>query len=374
MTGTSRSFLYYKGSKSTSLQTLESLSFQAHFTKKLFAIQNTKLSVGTAHAVVVNKQKQKQKQVLLCLHGANAGPVFWIPFIKQVLQNCNHEIHCLSIPGFGMSFLNHYHDVKSLTLHELKSAILSFIKEYITTHLQTGEKPILVGHSFGGYLAACFASEYPELCKRVVLINAAGCFPIFGSSTVFWGSLFSLGFPNSFVRNLGILFHVLVSSICVLIDDPGLHWNLHQMICKTNFGHVVVSKFIDFTGFTSRWKEPVFGQLMSIVDKVPIQIIHGEDDWIIPKELALFMEPFINQPTHIIRNCGHSPSKDDHWKEIAIAITNTNILKKTCIITPKKIKRIEMILSKYYGVLSPVKTIQLRNQMFQEVTDEFTFA
>ena len=118
----------------------------------------------------------------------------------------------------------------------------------------------------------------------------------------------------------------------------------------------------------------MFGQLLSIVDKVPIQIIQGEDDRIIPKELALFMEPFMNQPIHIIKNCGHSPSKDEHWKEIAIAITNTNILKKTCIITPKKIKRIEMILSKYYGVLSPVKTIQLRNQMFQEVTDEFTFA
>jgi epoxide hydrolase 4 len=36
-----------------------------------------------------------------------------------------------------------------------------------------GERPVIVGHDWGGTLAYCFASEHPELVSQLVILNAA---------------------------------------------------------------------------------------------------------------------------------------------------------------------------------------------------------
>jgi pimeloyl-ACP methyl ester carboxylesterase len=50
-----------------------------------------------------------------------------------------------------------------------ESSIASYIKE------NKIDKPILVGHSMGGSLALAIASDYPELIKKIIVVDALPC-------------------------------------------------------------------------------------------------------------------------------------------------------------------------------------------------------
>ncbi len=61
--------------------------------------------------------------------------------------------------------------------------------EYIRSYklkFTNNNTPIIVGHSFGGYLSSAFACQYPLLCKSIILVNSVGIFPILGSHGHFW--------------------------------------------------------------------------------------------------------------------------------------------------------------------------------------------
>jgi len=50
-----------------------------------------------------------------------------------------------------------------------ETSIVNYIKEYKI------EKPILIGHSMGGAFALAIASDYPELIKKIIVIDALPC-------------------------------------------------------------------------------------------------------------------------------------------------------------------------------------------------------
>lgn len=57
------------------------------------------------------------------------------------------------------------------TFANWETSIVNYIKE------NKIENPILIGHSMGGGLALAIASDYPELIKKIIVVDALPCLP-----------------------------------------------------------------------------------------------------------------------------------------------------------------------------------------------------
>lgn len=297
---------------------------------------------------LVFRGSSPQAQPLLLIHGANSGPVFWLPVVKKLLPAGNYEIHCLALPGFGLTVVDNLQKFLSLSSKQMKEELVEFVHSYIRKRFQEQQpQPVVVGHSFGGFIAAQID---PGLCKHLVLINPAGLFPIFGAHTVFWGAIFYWGLPNSLFRRFGRFLRCL--------------------------GDVVVSKFVDFTGWTARWKHPVFGALMTA--STPTTFVWGENDAIIPKELGLFATQCMRRAQlKLIRNCGHSPTKEEHFQAIADAVLAAaasadqhHPMGREAAAAKEAIDKLLEISEP--AVICPRRTIQRREKMFQSLLQWIT--
>ena len=97
---------------------------------------------------------------LVFIHGA--GGLFWDPFL-DALSN-SHQVVAPEHPGFGVSQgLDHVHDVWDLVLYYNELLDVLGIS-----------RATVVGHSFGGMVAAELAANNPERVDRLVLIAPIG--------------------------------------------------------------------------------------------------------------------------------------------------------------------------------------------------------
>lgn len=102
----------------------------------------------------------KQSPVLF-LHGIGGSTVTWQK--AQALLGDYPSI-VIDLPGFGN---------QTLEGDDIVKESIDFIAETIQEQSPTG-KVVLVGHSYGGFLAAEFALHYPEMIERLYLVEPAG--------------------------------------------------------------------------------------------------------------------------------------------------------------------------------------------------------
>jgi len=98
---------------------------------------------------------------LLYLHGTFLGNL-WLEF-HQVLSQRFH-IFVPDIPGFGLTERPEW-------MRDMSDYILYYRDLLDELSL---DKPMVVGHSLGGWMAAELAVWYPERVKKLVLANSAG--------------------------------------------------------------------------------------------------------------------------------------------------------------------------------------------------------
>ncbi len=79
------------------------------------------------------------------------------------LKNCSEELSRLTERGVVEALQSQY------SISELIEELYLQIIEYCQ------EKPTLIGHSWGAWLAVLFAEKYPKLCKNIILV---GCPPL----------------------------------------------------------------------------------------------------------------------------------------------------------------------------------------------------
>jgi pimeloyl-ACP methyl ester carboxylesterase len=98
---------------------------------------------------------------LLYLHGTFLGNL-WLEFHQTLSQN--FHIFAPDIPGFGLTGRPDW-------MRDMSDYILYFRDLLDELGL---DKPMVVGHSLGGWMAAELAVWYPERLKKLVLSNAVG--------------------------------------------------------------------------------------------------------------------------------------------------------------------------------------------------------
>src|SRR5689334_12181304 len=105
--------------------------------------------------------KGGQGPALVYWHGAGGGDQ-WHP--HHALLARQFTVYAPDHPGWGGSDAPEWMDtIQDYVLHH--DALLRALGI---------ERPILVGHSLGGWMAAAFAITYPERLAALALVNAAG--------------------------------------------------------------------------------------------------------------------------------------------------------------------------------------------------------
>jgi pimeloyl-ACP methyl ester carboxylesterase len=101
---------------------------------------------------------------LLYLHPA-AGMGHWDAFLTTLAER--YTVYAPEVPGTTPGSPHAIHQVQ-----DVWELVLAY--EEAIRGLALEEKPVLIGQSFGGMLAAELAAAYPDLCSRLVLLAPIG--------------------------------------------------------------------------------------------------------------------------------------------------------------------------------------------------------
>ncbi|GCE14795.1 alpha/beta fold hydrolase [Tengunoibacter tsumagoiensis] len=100
---------------------------------------------------------QSAKPPVILLHGLTNNSTTWLRFARDLQQD--YDLILIDLPGHGRS-----RDLgSSFSASVLSSSIIELIKQLEL------ERPILLGHSLGAYIAATVAATIPEQVRSLVL-------------------------------------------------------------------------------------------------------------------------------------------------------------------------------------------------------------
>ncbi len=163
----------------------------------------------------------------------------------------------------------------------------------------SSSKVTLVGHSLGGYLAAAFALQHPDVVDHLVLVNPAGI-PSCSNKRLeearqqHWvvgalGRAWDGGVtPGSLIRALGPLGKGAVDGIVSrrfsrLPTPPSqaLADYIHSIVASKGSGEFALPLLLEFGALA---KHPMGPRLLKGAWRGPTTIIHGERDWMMVGE------------------------------------------------------------------------------------------
>ncbi|KLO44617.1 hypothetical protein ABW17_07885 [Mycobacterium nebraskense] len=179
------------------------------------------------------------------------------------------------------------------------------------------DRVTLVGHSFGGGVAMQFAYQYPQLVERIVLVSSGGV-------------------AQEVSMALRLAAMPLGSETLAMLRMPGVMPAIRlfgramaNVLGPNNLGHDVADVINLLEGFRDARALSAFartlrsvvdrrGQFVTMLDRsylaqpIPVQVIWGEDDFVIPVDHArIAHEALPGSRLEIFENSGHMPFKDD---------------------------------------------------------------
>jgi pyruvate dehydrogenase E2 component (dihydrolipoamide acetyltransferase) len=219
---------------------------------------------------------------VLMLHGFGADLNTWM-FTQPALAE-GRRVIALDLPGHGGSSK----EVGSGNPENLTEAVAAAAAALGI------ERAHLIGHSMGGAIAATLALRRPERAATLTLIASAGLGPEINAS-----------FIDGFVR--AGRRREAVEVLNLLVDDPAL-------VSRTMVEDILRYKRLDgVAAALAKIAEAWFAGGCQSLDltaqiaalKLPVQIIWGREDRIIPVSHAEALAPGL--PVHILEQAGHLP-------------------------------------------------------------------
>lgn len=209
------------------------------------------------------------KKNLVFLHGWGLSSKIFEPIIYRMKND--FEVYSLDLPGFGNSPIN-----KSTYLKDYADFVYKFIGD------NNIEKPMIIGHSFGGAVAVKLALLYSDSVSKLVLVCASAIrqprrkMIFIKKMADFLKPLFSLK-SRSFILKL----LKLDKTDYAQIENPEL---------KQTFKNVI-----------SEDLSPYFSMI-----KMPTLVIWGEKDAVTPlSEGKLIAETIPDAKLAVVKNAGH---------------------------------------------------------------------
>lgn len=170
---------------------------------------------------------------------------------------------------------------------------------------------VLLGHSFGGYFAACYTMKYPENVERLILASPVGMGPkkmtrftdpAKRSELSFWQRCF-VGLaeylweaghtPQGIVRTLGPFgssltrwyvnrrFQKSREAGTMEVNEEAMEEYIHQLAAQPGCSEYCLSELLEFGAFA---RDPIASRLAEHLKLLgasapPVSLIYGEHDW-----------------------------------------------------------------------------------------------
>jgi pimeloyl-ACP methyl ester carboxylesterase len=213
---------------------------------------------------------------LLFLHGAGAASL-WTPAHERLARQ--YEVIAPDHPGFGRStLLDGVHDVEDLVYHYLD----------LLDRLEL-DRVVLVGESFGGWIAAEIAAHSPHRVEQLVLMGAPGLrIPGQMPFDVF------LATPQQLV---GALFHDPSIAAGMFPAEPTIEQIVHGYTEASAFARYAFSPFLNNPKLERR--------LYRIT--APTLVLWADDDRLVPRAHGeRYAERIPNARLQTVEDCGHA--------------------------------------------------------------------
>lgn len=114
---------------------------------------------------IINIEKRGSGQPMILIHGMACSPGVWDE-VAAYYSN-SYEIHLVGISGFG----NDNPIDAPHVLQAIRDALIDYVRE------ENLSKPVLMGHSMGGFISLWASSIEPELFGKIISVDGLPYFP-----------------------------------------------------------------------------------------------------------------------------------------------------------------------------------------------------
>lgn len=210
------------------------------------------------------------KSTVLILHGWGSNSSYWLPLAK--LLSPKYRYYLLDLPGFG--------GTRNLSPNSDIPEYTQFVKDF-ADKLRL-KNFLLVGHSFGGQIAADFAIKHGHQLKKLILIDAA---------------VIRTRGPKTWVKiGLTKIIKPLVSLFPTHVTNSILRLYAGDYARSNDYQKRVLHQILKYN----------LGLKLHLI-KVPTEIIWGSEDRVIPYTGKHLVETIPDARLYIIYGSGHLP-------------------------------------------------------------------
>ncbi|XP_050421932.1 (Lyso)-N-acylphosphatidylethanolamine lipase [Adelges cooleyi] len=260
----------------------------------------------------MNSDKQETPVVLL--HGFGAGLALWCMNLDK-LSNNRRPVYAMDLLGFGRSSRPQFSSDSIQVEQQYVNAIEKWRSEMKL------EKCILLGHSFGGFLATAYTLQYPERVHHLVLADpwgfpeekkdinkkipwwVKGIFYVLKPLNPLWPVRFAGPFGQWLVINLR---SDILKKFEPVLGEKTTHVGEYIYQCNSQRPTGESAFHSLLTGFG--WaKNPMIKRVQNINNNVPITFIYGQDTWMDQSIADIVKKERLNGIVNIekIPNAGH---------------------------------------------------------------------
>lgn len=238
--------------------------------------------------------KVENPKHIVLVHGFATDSRCWDIYVNQSKEN---YLYLINLPGHG----NHDYQPIELSFEY----IVSLVKEYVkSVNFKTGEKIVLMGHSYGGAISSVVANELEneglDIIEKLILLAPYSMFSIVKAIDKIY--LFNVKDADSFNKLQEIIFNNAKNSLIAL--EKFLYKKLSMDFFKKNmknFKWVIVGMSLPSTFFKINQAFKNIGYKS--------YFLFGENDKLIDNSRTIKrasstfnIKPYVS----IYENCGHA--------------------------------------------------------------------
>jgi pimeloyl-ACP methyl ester carboxylesterase len=241
-------------------------------------------------ATAADAELDEEQDYIVLFHGEDSSSIALLDLAVLLSQKFN--VVLVDLPGFGRSKIKK----DSIDVLDPVQSMINMLDEFFAA-LKLPQF-ILVGHSFGAFLAIHFHNQFPAHIKNLILVDPIGIFPGFGTLGAYWVAIYRFHWLRATVLT-GRWGKIMAN----LFLDNSYPWMVTSSCF--NYSHEIIASML-YLGFMGGcWQDTVYDKLSTFT--IPVGLIYGQHDSIVPVHQGHALLDHLKFPLHIIENKGHTP-------------------------------------------------------------------